>query len=89
MRGLAICQMQSMDILLQKISHKSKLIRKTEKKLNLRLVKKGIALEKKRCYLEPFLKNALDGAMLAQRVCKPLPSSKSSQAILTLGEEQQ
>ena len=89
MRGLAMCQMQSMDILLQKISLKSKSIRKKEKMMNRKLIKKGIVLDKKRCYLEPYLKNALEGEVLAQSVRKSLPSKRSSPKMQSLAEEKE
>ena len=48
MHSLALCQMNMMQVLLQKVSRKSKVIRKQEKIVNENLKRKRIFLEKER-----------------------------------------
>lgn len=56
MHGLAVCQMNMMQILLQKISRRSKVIRKQERIVNDNLKRKRIYLEKEGFDLMSFLR---------------------------------
>lgn len=62
MNGLAMCQMNTMQILLQKISSRSKVIRKKEKTVNEGLKRKRIYMESENFDLMAFLRNSLDAA---------------------------
>jgi len=62
MHGLAMCQMNTMQILLQKISSRSKVIRKKEKTVNEGLKRKRIYMESENFDLMAFLRNSLDAA---------------------------
>lgn len=62
MHGLAICQMNMMQILLQKISRRSKVIRKQEKIVNENLKRKRIYLEKSNFDLMSILRKSLEAA---------------------------
>ena len=62
MHGLAVCQMNMMQILLQKISRRSKVIRKQEKIVNENLKRKRIYLERENFDLMSFLRNSLEAA---------------------------
>ena len=62
MQGLAVCQMNMMQILLQKISRRSKVIRKQEKIVNDNLKRKRIYLEKDKFDLMSVLRKSLDAA---------------------------
>ena len=62
MHGLAICQMNMMQILLQKVSRRSKAIRKKEQAINDSLKRKRIYLEKDNFDLMTFLRNSLEAA---------------------------
>ena len=61
MRGLAICQMNMMQILLQKVSRRSKVIRKQEKIVNDNLKRKRIYLEREKFDLMSVLRRGLSG----------------------------
>ena len=56
MHGLAVCQMNMMQILLQKISRRSKVIRKQERIVNDNLKRKRIYLENEGFDLMSFLR---------------------------------
>ena len=60
MQSLAICQMNMMQILLQKISRRSKVIRKQEKLVNDNLKRKRIYLERDRFDLLSVLRKSLE-----------------------------
>lgn len=60
MQSLAICQMNMMQILLQKISRRSKVIRKQEKLVNDNLKRKRIYLERERFDLMSVLRKSLE-----------------------------
>ena len=60
MQSLAICQMNMMQILLQKISRRSKVIRKQEKLVNDNLKRKRIYLERDRFDLMSVLRKSLE-----------------------------
>ena len=62
MHGLAVCQMNMMQILLQKISRRSKVIRKREQLVNDNLKRKRIYLERENFDLMSFLRNSLEAA---------------------------
>ena len=62
MHGLAICQMNMMQILLQKVSRRSKAIRKKEQAINDSLKRKCIYLEKDNFDLMTFLRSSLEAA---------------------------
>jgi len=59
MHGLAICQMNMMQILLQKISRRSKVIRKQERIVNDNLKRKRIYLEAEKFDLMSVLRKNL------------------------------
>ncbi len=60
MRGLAVCQMNMMQLLLQKISRRSKAIHKQEKIVNDNLKRKRIYLEKEKFDLMTVLRKSMD-----------------------------
>jgi len=60
MRGLAVCQMNMMQLLLQKISRRSKAIHKQEKIVNDNLKRKRIYLEKEKFDLMTVLRKGMD-----------------------------
>lgn len=60
MQSLALCQMNMMQILLQKISRKSKVIRKQEKIVNDNLKRKRIYLERERFDLMSVLRKSIE-----------------------------
>lgn len=60
MQSLALCQMNMMQILLQKISRRSKVIRKQEKVVNDNLKRKRIYLERERFDLMSVLRKSLE-----------------------------
>ena len=60
MQSLAVCQMNMMQILLQKISRRSKVIRKQEKLVNDNLKRKRIYLERERFDLMSVLRKSLE-----------------------------
>lgn len=60
MQSLAMCQMNMMQILLQKISRKSKVIRKQEKIVNDNLKRKRIFLERERFDLMSVLRKSIE-----------------------------
>ena len=62
MHGLAVCQMNMMQLLLQKISRRSKAIRKQEKIVNDNLKRKRIYLEKDKFDLMTVIRKGLDAA---------------------------
>lgn len=60
MNSLGVCQMNMMQILLQKISRKSKVIRKQEKIVNENLKRKRIYLERENFDLMSVLRKSLE-----------------------------
>lgn len=60
MQGLAVCQMNMMQIMLQKISRRSKVIRKQEKVVNDNLKRKRIYLEKEKFDLMSVLRKSME-----------------------------
>ena len=62
MQNLALCQMNFMQILLQKISRRSKVIHKQEKIVNDNLKRKRIYLEKDKFDLMHVLRKSLEAA---------------------------
>jgi len=60
MNSLGVCQMNMMQILLQKISRKSKVICKQEKIVNDNLKRKRIYLERERFDLMSVLRKSLE-----------------------------
>lgn len=62
MHGLAVCQMNMMQILLQKISRRSKVIQKQEKIVNENLKRKRIYLEKEKFDLMSVLRRSLEAS---------------------------
>ena len=62
MQSLAVCQMNMMQILLQKISRRSKVIRKQEKIVNDNLKRKRIFLEHPNFNLMKVIRQGLDGS---------------------------
>ena len=59
MHNLALCQMNMMQVLLQKISRKSKVIRKQEKIVNENLKRKRIYLEREKFDIYSVLKQSM------------------------------
>lgn len=72
MHGLAVCQMNMMQILLQKISRRSKVIRKQEKIVNENLKRKRIYLERENFDLMSFLRNSLEVADSQKSMLQPV-----------------
>ena len=60
MQNLAVCQMNMMQILLQKISRRSKVIRKQEKVVNDNLKRKRIYLEREKFDLMGVIRKSLE-----------------------------
>ena len=60
MQNLAVCQMNMMQLLLQKVSQRSKDIRKQEKIVNENLKRKRIFLERENFDLMPVLRRSLE-----------------------------
>ena len=62
MNGIAVSQMNMMHMLMQKISRRSKAIRKQERIVNDNLKRKKIYLERANFDLMSFLRNSLQAA---------------------------
>ena len=59
MKNLAMCQMNMMQVLLQKISRRSKVLRRQEKIVNDNLKRKRIYLEKDKFDIKGVLKQSI------------------------------
>ena len=91
MKSLALCQMNMMQVLLQKISRKSKVIRKQEKIVNENLKRKRIYLERENFDITSVLiqsMNANDKSQSSKHGKRRQQSPQESKSMSTLPIQQ-